>query len=234
MSSNYDKSLDEIVRAKGIKNPTSMKSKHRNPYFQKNITKKGFWKKVIQGDRNFDVEQKCLIKLSGLAATVSWADLQELFSPFSPTGSRIDVKMHYDSSGKYLGSAEIAMPNRKMAIRACQEYNNVDLDDFTMSAVVVGHEDGNRLVVDDVAPKNKNKTAQELNEELDQYFRQKSNSQGPVVDDEIPRITRNNPVPKFYRRNEHVAREMASIDELDAEIEEYMEKNGKLDDGGSD
>ena len=34
--------------------------------------------------------------------------------------------------------------------------------------------------------------------------------------------------------NMYLAREMASIDELDAEIEEYMEKNGKLDDGGSD
>ena len=83
-------------------------------------------------------------------------------------------------------------------------------------------------------PKNKSKTALELNAELDQWMKAKgqSNSQGPRDDDEdkIPRKTRNNSVPKFYRQNQYAEREMASIDDLDAEIEEYMEKNGKLDD----
>ena len=230
MTSNYDKSLDEIIRVKGIKNPTSMKSKHRNPNFQKKIAKKSFWKKGFYA-RNLDVEQKCRIKLSGLADTVTWTDLQELFSPFSQ-GSRINVKMHYNNTGKFLGSAEIEMPNQTLAEKAVQEYNNVDLDDLTMSAVL--EIDGNPLVADSIDPKNKNKTALELNAELDQWMKAKgqSNSQGQGDDDEdkIPRKTRNNSVPKFYRQNQYAEREMASIDDLDAEIEEYMEKNGKLDD----
>ena len=42
---------------------------------------------------------------SGLANSVNWNDLQELFNPFGQ-GMKPDVKMHYSTSGTFMGSAE--------------------------------------------------------------------------------------------------------------------------------
>ena len=42
---------------------------------------------------------------SGLANSVNWNDLQELFNPFGQ-GMKPDVKMHYSTSGIFMGSAE--------------------------------------------------------------------------------------------------------------------------------
>ena len=42
---------------------------------------------------------------SGLANSVNWNDLQELFNPFGQ-GMKPDVKMHYSTSGLFMGSAE--------------------------------------------------------------------------------------------------------------------------------
>jgi hypothetical protein len=42
---------------------------------------------------------------SGLANSVNWHDLEELFNPFGQ-GMKADVKMHYSTSGVFMGSAE--------------------------------------------------------------------------------------------------------------------------------
>ena len=100
---------------------------------------------------------------SGLANSVNWTDLEELFNPFGQ-GMKLDVKMHYSTSGLFMGSAEVILPNRKLALRAAEAYNNVHLDNSTMTVVVEGHDLENEMVpyIPDAAKKCKEPTVEEL------------------------------------------------------------------------
>ena len=63
-----------------------------------------------------------------------------------------------------MNSFEVILPNRKLALRAAEAYNNVHLDNSTMTVVVEGHDPENEMVsyIPEAAKKSKEPTVEEL------------------------------------------------------------------------
>ena len=69
MASKFDKSLEEIIREKGIQNPAIKKKKNQTqtPKFLKTISKKSYWQKIANEDgKTFEAEAKCPVKITGM------------------------------------------------------------------------------------------------------------------------------------------------------------------------
>ena len=67
MASKFDKSLEEIIREKGIQNPTIKKKKTQTPKFLKTISKKSYWQKIANEDgKTFEAPEKCSVKITGM------------------------------------------------------------------------------------------------------------------------------------------------------------------------
>jgi hypothetical protein len=65
-----------------------------------------------------------------------------------------------------MNSIEVILPNRKLALRAAEAYNNVHLDNSTMTVVVEGqgqdHENEMVSYISEAAKKSKEPTVEEL------------------------------------------------------------------------
>ena len=67
MASKFDKSLEEIIREKGIQNPTIKKKKTQTPKFLKTISKKSYWQKIANEDgKTFEAPAKCSVNITGM------------------------------------------------------------------------------------------------------------------------------------------------------------------------
>lgn len=143
MAEKVDLSLDDIIKMNrksnpkgGNKNnkPTSNRLKNLGARSGVQIRKGGPKKTNIRPTTTSPVKEATMLHVSNLHFNVSNADIRELFSEIGPVKK---AAVHYDKSGRSLGTAEVIFSTRDAAIKAIKKYKNVPLDGRPMSITLV-------------------------------------------------------------------------------------------------
>lgn len=146
MAEKVDLSLDDIIKMNRKSNPKggnkSNKSNRPTSNRLKNLgtrsgiqARKGGPKKPLRPTApSSPVRETTMLHVSNLHFNVSNADIRELFSEIGPVKK---AAVHYDKSGRSLGTAEVIFSTKDAAIRAIKKYKNVPLDGRPMSITLV-------------------------------------------------------------------------------------------------
>lgn len=81
--------------------------------------------------------ERVYVHIANLDFQVSERDLKELFGEF---GDLKKADLHYDKSGKSLGTGELCYGSRGAAVKALRQYNGVPLDGRPMKLEILGED----------------------------------------------------------------------------------------------
>ncbi|RWS16498.1 THO complex subunit 4-like protein [Dinothrombium tinctorium] len=159
MGDKIDMSLDDIIKMEGIGGKRRDANRGRQSFRGKGANRPGFGKMTApkrssnrqttpyarasqMGDKwQHDMfesgsRQKgdAHLLVTNLHYDVSDADIQELFAEFGPLRR---AAVHYDKSGRSLGTADVIYEFKHSAIEAMKQYNGVPLDGRAMKIQLV-------------------------------------------------------------------------------------------------
>lgn len=147
MADKVDLSLDDIIKMnkKGGNNQNKRGNKQqqtkpnlqrlRNLGARSGIVRKGGPRQVNPRQQQTSPKKELtMLHVSNLHYNVSNNDIKELFSDIGPVRKAV---VHYDKSGRSLGTAEVTFLSRDAAVRAIKKYHNLPLDGRPMSITMV-------------------------------------------------------------------------------------------------
>lgn len=155
MSNNeiLDLGLDDIIKLnkrESNQNKRGNKQQQNKPNLQRlrnlgarsGIVRKGGPKQMNQRQQQTSPKKELtMLHISNLHYNVSNNDIKELFSDIGPIKK---AAVHYDKSGRSLGTAEVTFLSRDAAVQAIKKYHNLPLDGRPMSITMVPSQNSTR------------------------------------------------------------------------------------------
>lgn len=144
MADKVDLSLDDIIKMNRKNNNNKNKPNNKSNNTQRlkslgarsGIVRKGGPKQPTRNQANSpnNKREPTMLHVSNLHYNVSNDDVRELFAEIGPIKKAV---VHYDKSGRSLGTAEVTFTTRDAAIRAIKKYHQLPLDGRPMSITLV-------------------------------------------------------------------------------------------------